>query len=154
MEKDYGKLLFKRQTISLPIRVLIILLGLFCLLLIVGVPTIMGKMIIGVFALYLMYYYVSKRKESVSIYEEAIQVTGNTNMIIRRPDVHNLNFQTLEVTAAAGQLKLTRHHYPVLTLLKDEKNKVIVLPLPLNKRFEKKAKKALEEFLNVELILN
>lgn len=154
MEKDYGKLLFKRQTISLPIRVLIILLILFCLLLIVGVPTIMGKMIIGVFALYLMYYYVSKRKESVSIYEEAIQVTGNTNMIIRRPDVYNLNFQTLEVTAAAGQLKLTRHHYPVLTLLKDEKNKVIVLPLPLNKRFEKKAKKALEEFLNVELILN
>ncbi|KAF1296194.1 hypothetical protein BAU15_10430 [Enterococcus sp. JM4C] len=154
MGDDYGVLLFKRKTINLAVRIVLFALLFLCLLFSLGLPTLSGKLMFGAFGIYLLYYLFTKGKESVAIYENAIVLTGRTNLVIRKNEVLNISFETLNVTAVAGQFPLTRHHYPVLVIRQNNQRKTVQLPLPLNRRFEKKAIRAFGQFLDTELILS
>ncbi|MGM0123550.1 hypothetical protein IGI37_000922 [Enterococcus sp. AZ194] len=153
MGDDYGELLFRRKTVNFAIRITIILILFLCLVFVLGLPTLAGKLIFGALGAYLLHYMFTRGKESVSIYEKAIVLTGGANLVIRKNEVINLSFQTQNVTAVANQLTITQHHYPVLVIRQNNQRKTVQLALPLNRRFEKKAIQAFSQFLGTELVL-
>ncbi|MFD1902018.1 hypothetical protein [Enterococcus termitis] len=137
---EYGELLYKAKTDSLKNGLVFTILG---ILISIGANFMYAKIfgyIFGViFILIGLFFLIFKRKDGISIYEQAIFLHLNDQLVIKKEDIKEIAYR--ELNAPKNPVK---SYYPIL-LLKDGQE--IFINIAFNKLINKKFEAIIKDYI-------